>query len=93
MYVGLFVRDECERSMKNQASNDKLVEFTTSFQVACEKQPAKRPCVEHMTGRWRVVPGCQFYECFARRAIPRSTHESFWLAKSYDALPNSLPTL
>ena len=51
MYVGLFVRDECERSMKNQDSNDKLVEFMTSFQVACEKQPAKRPCVEHMIGR------------------------------------------
>ena len=51
MYMGLFVRDECERSMKNQASNDKLVEFTTSSQVACEKQPTKRPRVEHMTGR------------------------------------------
>ena len=51
MYVGLFIRDECEKLMKNQASNDELVEFTTSSQVAREKQPAKRPHVEHMTGR------------------------------------------
>ena len=39
MYVGLVVRDECERSVKNQVSNDESVEFAT------------RPCVEHMTGR------------------------------------------
>ena len=38
MYVGLFVRDECERSMKNQASKDELVEFASSLrEVTCEK--------------------------------------------------------
>ena len=38
MYVGLFVKDECERSMKNQASKDELVEFATSSrEVTCEK--------------------------------------------------------
>jgi len=51
MYVGLFVRDECERSMKNQASNDELVKFMTSLQVARNKQLVKMPRVEHMTGR------------------------------------------
>ena len=50
MYVGLFVRDECERSAKNQASKDELVEFTTNSRVAHEKQPVKRPRVKHMTG-------------------------------------------
>ena len=50
MYVGLFVRDECERSVKNQALKDELVEFTTSLRVAHEKQPSKRPRVKHMTG-------------------------------------------
>ena len=29
MYVGLFVRDECERSVKNQASRAKSVDFAT----------------------------------------------------------------
>ena len=48
--MGLFVRDELERSVKNQASKDELVEFLTSLQVAGEKQPAKRPRVKHMTG-------------------------------------------
>ena len=48
MYVGLFVRDECERSVKNQASKVESVEFATSSQVAHEKQPAKRPHVKHM---------------------------------------------
>ena len=50
MYVGLFVRDECERLVKNQVSKDKSVEFATSSQVTLEKQPARRPHVEHITG-------------------------------------------
>ena len=42
MYVGLFVKDECERSMKNQASKDELVEFATSSrEVTCEKATCK----------------------------------------------------
>ena len=51
MYVGLIVRDECERSVKNQASKDKQVDFMTGSRVARKKQPAKRPGVEHMAGR------------------------------------------
>ena len=34
MYVGLFVKDECERLVKNQASKDELVEFVISSQEA-----------------------------------------------------------
>ena len=30
MHVGLFVRDECEKSVKNQASKGESVEFATS---------------------------------------------------------------
>ena len=38
MYVGLFVKDECERLVKNQASKDEPVQFATSSQEAtCEK--------------------------------------------------------
>ena len=48
MYVSLFVRDECERSVKNQASKGESVEFMTSLQVASKKQSAKRPRIEHM---------------------------------------------
>ena len=51
MYVGLIVRDEGERSMKNQASKVESVDFATSSRVAHEKQPAKRPRVAHMIGR------------------------------------------
>ena len=51
MYVGLIVRDEYKRSVKNQASKDEQVDFTTGLRVACEKQPAKKPRVEHMTRR------------------------------------------
>ena len=50
MYVGLFVRDECEKSVKNQVSKYELVEFVTSSRVAREKQPAKRSHVENMIG-------------------------------------------
>ena len=42
MYVGLIVRDECERSMKNQASKVEQVDFATGSQLSHEKQPAKR---------------------------------------------------
>ena len=43
MYVGLFVRDEYERLVKNkfQKMNQR------NSWLACEKQPVKRPCVEH----------------------------------------------
>ena len=38
MYVGLFVRDECKRSVKNQASKGESVEVATSSQeTTCEK--------------------------------------------------------
>ena len=50
MYVGLFVRDECERSVKNQASKVESVDFITGSRVAHKKQPARRPRVEYMTG-------------------------------------------
>ena len=42
MYVSLIVRDECEKSMKNQAPKVYQVDFTTSSRLSCEKQPAKR---------------------------------------------------
>ena len=51
IYVGLSIRDECERSVKNRASKVESVNFETSSRVTREKQPAKRPRVEHMTGR------------------------------------------
>jgi len=51
MYVGLIVRVECERSVKNQASKVDQVDFAIGSRVARKKQPVKKPCVEHMTGR------------------------------------------
>ena len=47
MYVGLFVKDECERLVKNQASKGESMKFATSLREAT----AKRPRVKHMTGR------------------------------------------
>jgi len=38
MYVSVFVRDECERSVKNQASKDELVEFVTSSREATHEK-------------------------------------------------------
>ena len=51
MYVDLFVRDECEKSVKNQALKVESVDFATSLRVAREKQPAKKTCAEHIIGR------------------------------------------
>ena len=44
MYVGLYVRDECERSVKNQASKDESVQFATSSREATNK---KAMCEAH----------------------------------------------
>ena len=48
MYVGLIVWDECERSVKTQASKVEQVVFVSVSRVADLR---KEPCVEHMTGR------------------------------------------
>ena len=44
MYVGLFVRIECEISVKNQASKDESVQFMTSFREATHE---KAMCEAH----------------------------------------------
>ena len=46
IYVGLIVRDECERLVKNQACNEDQCSFVTSSRV---KVPVKRPRVKHIT--------------------------------------------
>ena len=38
MYVGLFVRDECEKLVKNQTSKDESVEFATSLREATREK-------------------------------------------------------
>ena len=42
MHVGLIVRDESERSVKNQVSKVEQVDFVTGSQLSREKQPPKR---------------------------------------------------
>ena len=51
MYVGLIVRDECERLVKNQVSKGEQLDFAIGSRVARKKQLTKKPRVEHMTGR------------------------------------------
>ena len=51
MYMSLFVRDECEKSVKNQGSRVESVDFTTGLRATHEKQSAKMPRMEHMIGR------------------------------------------
>ena len=43
----------------------------------------KDPCVEHMTGIWRVALSCIFHKCLTGKANLRRTHKTFCLAKSY----------
>ena len=42
MYVGLIVSDECERSMKNQASKVVQMDFAIGSNLSRKKQLAKR---------------------------------------------------
>ena len=45
MYVGLIVRDECERSVKTQASKDEQVDFVIGSRVATREK-------SHMYSTW-----------------------------------------
>ena len=48
MYVGLIVSDECERSMKNQASKVVQMDFAIGSNLSRKKQLAKRAtCKAH----------------------------------------------
>ena len=38
MYVGLFVKDECERLMKNQSSKDESMDFASSSREATHEK-------------------------------------------------------
>ena len=48
MYVGLIVRDKCERLVKTQASKDEQMVFTSVLRVI---EPRKEPHAEHMIRR------------------------------------------
>ena len=67
--------------------NWRSVHFTTISREVREKVSHKKACENHMTGSWRVVPGCQFCKYFAGKAFPRDTCEiicledfSMWLS-------------
>ena len=67
MYVGLIVRDECERSVKTQVSKNEQLDFTI---VSQEAYTRKEPHVKHMTRRWKVMPSCIFRKCLTSKANP-----------------------
>ena len=54
MYAGLIVSDECERLVKTQASKNEQVVFVSVSRVADQRKKSR---AEHMTRRWKVMPG------------------------------------
>ena len=58
-----------------------------------EKLNGERACEEHMTGSWRVMPGCRFHECVAGKAIPRDSRETFCPHDFYVWIPYPSPIL
>ena len=68
MYVSLFVRDECERSVKNQALKDESVDFAASSR---EETHEKETCGAH---DWKM-------KSRARLSISWLSHEKGQLAK------------
>ena len=67
MYMGLIVKDECERLVNTQASKDEQVVFASVSRVANLR---KEPCAEHKIGKWRVMPSWIFCEYFMDKANP-----------------------
>ena len=93
IYVGLFVRDECERLVKNQESKKNQCNSWLALEKLARRVTLERPRVKHMNRSWRVMPSCQIREYFARKAISRGTREILCLVKQKSDLPNSLLTL
>ena len=58
-----------------------------------KKLSRERAREEHMTGSWRVVPGCRFRECLAGKAFPRDSRETICLEDFYVWLPYPSPIL
>ena len=89
MYMGLFVRDECERSVKNQASKDESVEFVTNSQEATRE---KATCEAH---DWKlknhVMLSSSRVFCEKGHLVKYPRNSLF--GKNFISLPNSLPTL
>ena len=54
MYMGLIIRDECERSVKNQASKDEQVDFVTGLREATRKKAMFRAHDWKMKSRARL---------------------------------------
>ena len=52
-----------------------------------EKLSRERACEEHMTGSWRVMPGCRFHECLIGKAFPRDSRETFCLEDFFVWIP------
>ena len=48
---------------------------------ARENLSHERACEEHMTGSWRVVPGCRFRKCPTGKAFLWDTRETFCFAR------------
>ena len=80
MYVGLSVRDECERSMKNQVSKVESMDFATGLRVASEKQPAKRPHVQH---DWKIKSRARlsFSQLSRKKSQPAKDPRKFLFGK------------
>ena len=68
MYVGLTVRDECERLVKNQVSNVDQVDFVT---VSREATHEKATCRAH---DWKMKSHARL-EIFASVSWVRPTHK------------------
>ena len=53
---------------------------------------AKESCVEHMTGRWRVIPAWRFSRVFRGKGHPMKYSRNFLFGKKlYFALPSLYP--
>ena len=77
MYVGLFVKDKCERWVKNQASKDEPVEFTTSSQEVTQE---KAMCGAH---DWKLKSHASLSSSwvFREKAQPAKYPQNFPFSK------------
>ena len=92
MWVSI-VRDECQRVWRL-----KFKGWTSGFRECLARSlpvrslPAKEPRVEHMIGRWRVMPAWRFSWVSLGKGHPAKYSRNFFFGKKlYFALPSLYP--
>ena len=76
-----------------ECEDSSLKRWTSGFRECLARSlPAKEPCVEHITGRWKVMPAWRFLRVSCEKGLPMKYSQNILFGKvSCFVLPNFYP--